>query len=131
MPPPGDIRNCLVALAEDESLLATLFQHRFTRGDLAGHSLGNLFLAALTEVVGSFDAAVALSSRVLAIAGRGLPATPAPGRAGGRDGGRPRRRRRDRRGQRPQPRAPAAPGARRDAARATRTAVDAPCARPT
>ena len=76
MPPPGDIRNCLVALAEDESLLATVFQHRFSRGDLAGHSLGNLFLAALTEVVGSFEAAVALSSRVLAIAGEVMPATP-------------------------------------------------------
>jgi uncharacterized cofD-like protein len=76
MPPPGDIRNCLVALAEDESLLATVFQHRFTRGDLAGHSLGNLFLAALTEVVGSFEAAVSLSSRVLAIAGEVMPATP-------------------------------------------------------
>ncbi len=76
MPPPGDIRNCLVALAEDESLLATVFQHRFSRGDLAGHSVGNLFLAGLTEVVGSFDAAVALTCRVLAIAGEVLPATP-------------------------------------------------------
>jgi uncharacterized cofD-like protein len=78
VPPPGDIRNCLVALAEDESLLATVFQHRFTKGEVAGHSLGNLFLAALTEVVGSFDAAVALSSRVLGIAGEVLPATHAP-----------------------------------------------------
>jgi uncharacterized cofD-like protein len=75
MPPPGDIRNCLVALAEDESLLATVFQHRFSKGGVAGHSLGNLFLAALTEVVGSFEAAVALSSRVLAIAGEVFPAT--------------------------------------------------------
>ncbi len=75
MPPPGDVRNCLVALADDESVLAEVFQHRFDRGDLEGHSLGNLVLAALTEVAGSFDAAVALSSHVLAISGRVLPAT--------------------------------------------------------
>ena len=50
MPPPGDVRNCLVALADDESVLAEVFQHRFDRGDLEGHSLGNLVLAALTEV---------------------------------------------------------------------------------
>ena len=75
MPPPGDVRNCLVALADDESVLAEVFQHRFDRGDLEGHSLGNLVLAALTEVAGSFDAAVALSSHVLAISGSVLPAT--------------------------------------------------------
>ena len=75
MPPPGDVRNCLVALADDESVLAEVFQHRFDRGDLEGHSLGNLVLAALTEVAGSFDAAVAMSSHVLAIAGSVLPAT--------------------------------------------------------
>lgn len=75
MPPPGDVRNCLVALADDESVLAEVFQHRFDRGDLEGHSLGNLVLAALTEVAGSFEAAVALSSHVLAIAGSVLPAT--------------------------------------------------------
>ncbi len=75
MPPPGDVRNCLVALADDESVLAEVFQHRFDRGDLEGHSLGNLVLAALTEVAGSFDAAVALSSHVLAISGEVLPAT--------------------------------------------------------
>lgn len=75
MPPPGDVRNCLVALADDESVLAEVFQHRFDRGDLEGHSLGNLVLAALTEVAGSFEAAVALSSHVLAINGRVLPAT--------------------------------------------------------
>ena len=75
MPPPGDVRNCLVALAEDESVLAEVFQHRFDRGDLEGHSLGNLVLAALTEVAGSFEAAVALSSHVLAISGSVLPAT--------------------------------------------------------
>ena len=75
MPPPGDVRNCLVALADDESVLAEVFQHRFDRGDLEGHSLGNLVLAALTEVAGSFEAAVALSSHVLAISGSVLPAT--------------------------------------------------------
>jgi uncharacterized cofD-like protein len=73
--PPGDIRNCLVALADDESLLGQLFQHRFADGDLAGHSFGNLFLAALTEVTGSFDLAVRESSRVLKINGRVLPST--------------------------------------------------------
>ena len=73
--PPGDIRNCLVALADDESLLGQLFQHRFADGDLAGHSFGNLFLAALTEVTGSFDLAVRESSRVLKVNGRVLPST--------------------------------------------------------
>ncbi len=73
--PPGDIRNCLVALADDESLMGRLFQHRFTDGDLAGHSFGNLFVAALTEVTGSFDLAVRESSRVLKINGRVLPST--------------------------------------------------------
>ena len=63
MPPPGDIRECLVALAEDESFMGRLFRHRFDRGELAGHAFGNIFLAALTEVVGSFDAAVASRAR--------------------------------------------------------------------
>jgi uncharacterized cofD-like protein len=80
MPPPGDVRNCLVALADDESVLAEVFQHRFDRGDLEGHSLGNLVLAALTEVAGSFDAAVALSSHVLAISGSVLVAEMEDGR---------------------------------------------------
>ncbi len=73
--PPGDIRNCLVALADDESLLGTLFQHRFSDGDLSGHSFGNLFLAALTEVTGNFDLAIQECSRVLKIRGRVLPST--------------------------------------------------------
>jgi uncharacterized cofD-like protein len=73
--PPGDIRNCLVALADDESLLGTLFQHRFSEGDLSGHSFGNLFLAALTEVTGNFDLAIQECSRVLKIRGRVLPST--------------------------------------------------------
>ena len=50
IPPPGDVRACLVALAEDESFMGNMFQHRFSRGELAGHNLGNLFLAALTEL---------------------------------------------------------------------------------
>jgi uncharacterized cofD-like protein len=75
IPPPGDVRACLVALAEDESFMANMFQHRFSRGELSGHNLGNLFLAALTELAGSFDAAVALTSHALAIAGEVLPAT--------------------------------------------------------
>lgn len=73
--PPGDIRNCLVALADDESLMGTLFQHRFVDGDLAGHPFGNLFLVALAEVTGSFDRAIEECSRVLKINGRVLPAT--------------------------------------------------------
>jgi uncharacterized cofD-like protein len=73
--PPGDIRNCLVALADDESLLSRLFQHRFADGDLTGHSFGNLFLAALTEVTGHFDLAIQECSHVLRIRGRVLPST--------------------------------------------------------
>ena len=75
MLPPGDIRNCLVALADDESLIGRLFQHRFADGDLSGHPFGNLFLAALAEVTGSFDLAVQECSRVLKIRGRVLPST--------------------------------------------------------
>ncbi len=73
---PGDIRNCLVALAEDETLLGKLFQHRFTSGKgLEGHNFGNLFLTALTEVTGDFQQAIQLSSEVLAIRGRIFPST--------------------------------------------------------
>ena len=75
MPAPGDLRSCLVALAEDESLVGQLFQHRFTTGELAGHSFGNLFLAGLTDMFGSFDRAVSESARVLAVAGRVVPST--------------------------------------------------------
>ncbi len=76
--PPGDIRNCLVALADDESLLSELFNHRFQGdNDLGGHSFGNLFLAALTGVVGDFEEAVQVSSQILAIRGKVLPATTA------------------------------------------------------
>ncbi|NLM53270.1 MAG: YvcK family protein [Firmicutes bacterium] len=75
MLPPGDIRNCLVALANTEPLLKKLFEYRFTTGEgLAGHSLGNLFLAALTDEFG-FEEAVVAASRVLAISGEVLPVT--------------------------------------------------------
>ncbi|WP_217913179.1 gluconeogenesis factor YvcK family protein [Miltoncostaea marina] len=73
--PPGDVRNCLVALADDESLMGTLFQHRFADGGLSGHPFGNIFLAALAEVTGSFDLAIQECSRVLKIRGRVLPST--------------------------------------------------------
>ncbi|MHB1390801.1 MAG: gluconeogenesis factor YvcK family protein [Thermoleophilia bacterium] len=73
--PPGDIRNCLVALAEDESLMGQLFQYRFDEGQLTGHSFGNLFLAALAKVTGDFEEAVRLSSKILAIRGAVLPAS--------------------------------------------------------
>lgn len=76
MLPPGDIRNCMVALSEDSTLLSRLFRHRFRgQGELGGHSFGNLFLAALTEVTGDFVEAVRLSSEVLASKGRIYPAT--------------------------------------------------------
>ena len=74
--PPGDIRNCLVALAEDEQLFTKLFNYRFASGHgLRGHSLGNLLLAALTEITHDFATAVRLSSEVLAIRGEIFPAT--------------------------------------------------------
>ena len=74
--PPGDIRNCLVALADREPLMEKLFQHRFeSEGGLEGHSFGNLYIAAMTEVWGDFEEAVRASSKVLAIRGKVLPAT--------------------------------------------------------
>ncbi len=73
--PPGDIRNCMVALSKDEALLGRLFQYRFPGGGLGGHSFGNLFLTALTSVTGDFPEAVRLSGQVLAIRGRIFPAT--------------------------------------------------------
>ena len=76
VPPPGDIRSCLVALSEDEDLLSRLFQHRFDAGEgLKGHSFGNLFLSALCQITGDFSHAVSLCSEVLAIAGRIFPST--------------------------------------------------------
>src|SRR5947199_8442052 len=74
--PPGDIRNCMVALSKDEALLARLFHYRFHAGrGLIGHNFGNLFLAALTHVTGDFAEAVRVSSKVLAIRGRIFPST--------------------------------------------------------
>lgn len=74
--PPGDIRNCLAALADQEKLLTELFQYRFQSGDgLSGHSFGNLFLTAMSEVTGDLEKAIAASSQVLAVRGRVLPAT--------------------------------------------------------
>ena len=76
MLPPGDIRNCMVALSEDSQLLSRLFQYRFRgTGDLGGHSFGNLFLAALSEITGDFAEAVKLSSEILASKGHIYPAT--------------------------------------------------------
>ena len=74
--PPGDIRNCLAALSNDEALLTQLFQYRFnSESGLGGHSFGNLFISALAEITGSFEEAVAESGRVLGVNGRVLPAT--------------------------------------------------------
>jgi len=74
--PPGDFRNCLVAMSKTETLLTDLFQYRFGQGNgLAGHSFGNLFIVAMTEVTESFERAIYESSRVLAVHGRIVPAT--------------------------------------------------------
>jgi uncharacterized cofD-like protein len=76
MLPPGDIRNCIVALSEDETLLSRLFQHRFEKGSgLEGHSFGNLFLTALTSLTSDFSEAVRLSSEILSTRGHIYPAT--------------------------------------------------------
>ena len=76
MLPPGDIRNCLAALADDEDLLTRLFQYRFANGHgLTGHSFGNLFLAALTGITGDFYQAVLTAEQVLSVRGKILPAT--------------------------------------------------------
>jgi uncharacterized cofD-like protein len=76
MLPPGDIRNCIVALSEDEALLSRLFRHRFEKGSgLEGHSFGNLFLAALTSITRDFSEAVRLSSEILLTRGHIYPAT--------------------------------------------------------
>jgi uncharacterized cofD-like protein len=75
--PPGDIRNCLAAMSNDEAMLTQLFQYRFPSGSsgLDGHSFGNLFISALSEITGSFEEAVAESGRVLSVSGRVLPST--------------------------------------------------------
>ncbi len=75
--PPGDMRNCIAALADDEALMTQLFQYRFPAGDagLDGHSFGNLFITAMAEVTGSFERAILESSKVLAVSGRVMPST--------------------------------------------------------
>ena len=74
--PPGDIRNCLAALSNEEPMLTRLFQYRFSRGDgLEGHTFGNLFLSALTTITGSLEKAVQASSKVLSVQGQVIPAT--------------------------------------------------------
>lgn len=74
--PPGDIRNCLAALSNDEQMLTQLFQYRFSSaGNLDGHSFGNLFITALAELTGSFESAIAESGKVLSVSGRVLPST--------------------------------------------------------
>ena len=76
MLPPGDLRNCMVALSEDEHLIARLFRHRFrSGGGLEGHSFGNLFVAALAEMTGDFGQAIKLAAEVLATRGHIYPAT--------------------------------------------------------
>ena len=76
MPPPGDFRNCIEALADDESMVAQLFQYRFSgENELGGHSFGNLFIAAMAGVTGNFERALMESSRVLAVRGQILPST--------------------------------------------------------
>ena len=78
MLPPGDLRNCMVALSEEEDLLSRLFAHRFKTGNaFKGHSFGNLFVAALTEITGDFAQAVQLASKILSTRGRIYPATTA------------------------------------------------------
>ncbi|NWG35564.1 MAG: YvcK family protein [Chloroflexi bacterium] len=74
--PPGDIRNCLAALSNDEQMITQLFQYRFSgAGNLDGHSFGNLFITALAEITGSFESAIAESGKVLSVGGRVLPST--------------------------------------------------------
>ena len=75
--PPGDIRNCLAALSNDEDLITQLFQYRFSTGEdgLEGHSFGNLFISALSEITGSFEQAILESGRVLSVHGQVIPAT--------------------------------------------------------
>ena len=78
MLPPGDLRNCMVALSEEEDGLARLFAHRFRKGDaLQGHNFGNLFVAALTEITGDFGLAIQMASKILATRGRIYPVTTA------------------------------------------------------
>lgn len=78
MLPPGDLRNCMVALSEDEGLISRLFRHRFKEGgDLSGHNFGNLFIAALTDMTSDFGQAIKLAAEILATRGHIFPATQA------------------------------------------------------
>lgn len=76
--PPGDLRQALVALSEDETMLRKLFMHRFSKGDLAGHNFGNLYLVALTELLGSDVHAIEEAARLLRIRGRVIPVSESP-----------------------------------------------------
>ncbi|MEN9625715.1 MAG: hypothetical protein RL557_43 [archaeon] len=73
--PPGDLRNCLIALSNSDKLMRDLFQYRFENGSLEGHNFGNLFIAALTKLTGSFEKAVAEASKILKLKGKVLPST--------------------------------------------------------
>ena len=77
-PAPGDLRRCLVSLADPESLWALAFEHRFAGGELDGHALGNLVIAGLAEVTGDFGSALLEAARLLGVQGRVLPATAGP-----------------------------------------------------
>jgi uncharacterized cofD-like protein len=88
MPPPGDLRKAMLALADPDAEVRELFAYRFERGDLAGHNLGNLVLAALTDLRGGFAEALAEASRLLRVSGQVLPATLVPVRLCGRVDGR-------------------------------------------
>jgi uncharacterized cofD-like protein len=78
IPPPGDLRKCLVALADPESLWVDAFEHRFTAGELEGHALGNLMIAGLAATAGDFEVALAEAGRLLGAVGRVIPATKEP-----------------------------------------------------
>ncbi len=78
IPPPGDIRRCLVALADTESMWTSAFEHRFDAGELEGHAFGNLVLAGLAACTGDFEAALAEAGRLLGAVGRVVPATTEP-----------------------------------------------------
>ena len=73
--PPGDVRNCLISLSNSEKLMSDLFQYRFDNGSLNGHSFGNLFIAALTKLTGSFELAISEAAKILKLKGKVLPST--------------------------------------------------------
>ena len=75
MLPPGDVRNCILALSDSQPLLASLFDYRFDESDLKGHNFGNLFLTALTKITGSFEEAVDVLTKILNVRGHVIPVT--------------------------------------------------------